>query len=608
MCGIAGIFDFRKNIDPLRVKKMTDSIAWRGPDGEGLWQSPSKKLVLGHRRLSIIDLSEAGAQPMHYMNRYSIVFNGELYNYKELRKDLKALGLKFISDSDTEVVLAAFHHHRENCLKFFDGMFAFALWDEQEKKLFCARDRFGEKPFFYQHHSGHDFRFASEMKALMIEQKPVVNQKMLFRYMAYNVSQNPSDQSETFFESIFKLEPAHYLMIDETGSVEKKCYWKIDLKKQIDISIEAAEKKFSELFFQSVERRLRADVPIGSSLSGGVDSSSVVCTIGKLNGENPFPQNTFSARFHDKNFDEGKHMDEVAAHTPLQRYDVWLDENVMFDDLQKVIYHTEEPLSNSSPLAQWKVMQLAKEKNVTVLLDGQGADETLAGYLHFFRPYFAELFLSDKKKYRDQLLQYQKLREVEFDSTGKFEWQVRFRKLFSWLGNLRRKFSTPDYLQMLHPEFVSKHKSTSPPFHFFVSLNESLKFFSTQFGLEKLLTYADRNSMAHSREIRLPFLSHELVEFIFSLPTEMKMKDGRTKFILRQSMEGIIPKSIAWRIDKLGYQPPINTWLQQPRAQQLAAESRDFLVQKNLIRKNCSVKNREWMLINAATFLKAFEQ
>ncbi len=608
MCGIAGIFDFKNKVDALRIKKMTDAIAWRGPDGEGNWLSPDGKLCLGHRRLSIIDLSERAGQPMHYINRYTLVFNGELYNYKELRADLIKLGLHFQTDSDTEVVLAAFHQYRENCLQHFDGMFAFALWDELEKKLFCARDRFGEKPFFYQYNGGNSFQFASEMKALMIEHKPEVNRKMLFNYMAYNVSQNPTNKSETFFKNIFKLEPAHYLFIAKAGQIEKKCYWKIDARKQIKISEEEAEKKFCKLFFQSVERRLRSDVPIGSSLSGGLDSSSLVCAIGKLNGENPFPQNTFSARFHDSNFDEGKFIDEVAARTPLNKHEVWVNEEVLFADLQNVIYHIEEPLSNSSPLAQWKVMQLAKEKNVTVLLDGQGADETLAGYLHFFKPYFAELFFSDKKKYREQLLQYKKLRVVDFDADGKFESGIKFRKFFALLGKIRRRISTPSYLNFLNEDFIRENRNENPPFKVFTKLNDSLKFFSTEFGLEKLLTYADRNSMAFSREIRLPFLSHELVDFIFSLPIEMKINNGWTKFILRKSMEEIIPETIAWRIDKLGYQPPINAWLQQPKAQQMIIEAKDFLVEKKLIRKNTEIKGREWMLLNTALFLKAFNQ
>lgn len=606
MCGISGIFNFNGDVDVDSVKKMTDVLHYRGPDGEGLWLSENKKLCLGHRRLSIIDLSDQASQPMHYLNRYSITFNGEIYNYKELRTDLIKRGLKFNSESDTEVVLAAFHIYREKCLDQFDGMFAFALWDNEEKKLFCARDRFGEKPFFYHFEKGENIRFASEMKALLIEIKPELNRKMMFYFMAYNVTQNPADQSETFFRNIYKLEPAHYLFIDESGSFEKKRYWNIDLDKQIKISEEEAEKKFRALFYQSIERRLRSDVPIGSSLSGGLDSSAVVCAINEINRGNRNAQNTFSARFYDPDFDEGEYIDGIANHIPINKYDVWMHEDALFTDLQNVIYHVEEPLTGSSPLAQWKVFQLAKEKKVTVLLDGQGADEILGGYLHFFRPYFTELYLSDKKEYKKQLNNYKKLRGVDFDSHLKFEQRIKFGKLFSRLGRIRRKISTPKYLNFLNTEFTNQNKTNDPPFRVFNKLNDSLKFFSTEFGLEKLLTYADRNSMAFSREIRLPYISHELVEFIFSLPNNMKIHDGWTKYILRKSMHDIIPEFITWRVNKLGYQPPIESWLKLPKAQQMASDAKNFLVEKNLIKNNCKIIGREWMLINAAEFLKTF--
>ncbi len=606
MCGIAGVFNFSESVESAEVKKMTDVMHYRGSDGEGNWVSNDKKLCLGHRRLSIIDLTERGAQPMHYLGRYTIVFNGELYNYKELRTELLKLGFQFQSDSDTEVILAAYHQYREKCLQQFDGMFAFALWDNEEKKLFCARDRFGEKPFFYQFEKENFFRFASEMKALLLNQKKTVNRRMLFNFMAYNVTQNPENQSETFFENVFKLEPSHYLIIDESGNAEKKRYWTIDPNKQINISLEEAEKRFQELFYRSVERRLRSDVPIGSSLSGGLDSSAVVCAINKVNRGNQNAQNTFSARFYDPDFDEGEYIDGIAAHIPINKYDVWMNEDVLFTDLQNVIYHVEEPLTSASPLAQWKVFQLAKEKKVTVLLDGQGADEILGGYLHFFRPYFTELYFSDKKEYKKQLNNYKKLRGFDFDPYSKFERRIKFGKLFNRLGRIRRKISTPGHLKFLNTEFLNQNKTNDLPFRVFNKLNDSLKFFSTEFGLEKLLTYADRNSMAFSRETRLPYLSHELVEFIFSLPNNMKIHDGWTKYILRKSMQDIIPEFITWRVNKLGYQPPIENWLKLPKAQQMASDAKDFLVEKNLIKNNCEITGREWMLINAAGFLKAF--
>ncbi len=607
MCGIAGIYNLNKNIEIAIVKKMTDAIASRGPDGEGHWISEDKKICLGHRRLSIIDLSDGAAQPMHYLNRYTISFNGELYNYIELRDKLKKLGLKFYTQSDTEVVLAAFHQYKENCLQYFDGMFAFALWDNVEKKLFCARDRFGEKPFFYQYEQGNYFRFASEIKSLRTFEKTDFNRKMLFRYMVYNVAQNPADITETFFTGVFSLAPAHYLFIREGLIIENHCYWRINQEEQIDISLLEAEVKFKELFFNSVKRRLRSDVPVGSSLSGGLDSSSVVCAINELNENNLYPQNTFSARFFDSNLDEGKHINEVANFVPLNKFETWIHEGILFDEIRDVIYHIEEPLLSSSPLAQWSVMKLAKEKKVTVLLDGQGADEVLGGYMHFFRPYFAELFLSNRQEFKKQLEKYKDLRGNEFKVTYRFKLESRFRKVFEILGKMRRLFSTPDYMEFLHPDFIKNFKKIPPPFKSFNQLKDSLNFFTTEFGLEKLLSYADRNSMAFSRETRLPFLSHELVEFIFSLPNNMKINNGWTKYILRKSMEDYIPKSIAWRVDKIGFEAPTDTWLIHPKAKQLIYESKIYLEEKKLIKKDIKIKGREWMLINTALFLQTFD-
>ncbi len=609
MCGIAGIFNFQNEVDSARVKKMTDTISYRGPDGEGNWLSPNKKLCLGHRRLSIIDLSERGAQPMHYMNRYTITFNGEIYNYIELRETLKNQGMIFHSDSDTEVILASYHLYKEKCLEKFDGMFAFAIWDNEEQKLFCARDRFGEKPFFFEYEKGNFFRFASEVKSLLTQSdRAQINRKMLFYYLAYNVTQNPFNLSETFFTNIHKLENAHYLIINRDGTLEKKCYWKIDMNKGLSISDNEAEEKFRELFFQSIKRRLRSDVPVGSSLSGGVDSTAVVCAINNLNKENPFPQNTFTARFYDPVFDEGKYIDEVASFIPIKREETWIDESAIPNELAKLIFHIEAPMSGSSPIAQWNVMKLAKEKNVTVLLDGQGADEVLAGYLHFFRPYFAELLLTDKKNYTEQLLRYKLLHKKDFDVSGNFETRVKYRNIISNLGRLKRKFVKPSHLNFIDNDFFNEFRYEAPPFVFFTSLNESLNFFSTEYGLEKLLTYADRNSMAFSREVRLPFLSHELVEFIFSLPTDFKIRNGWTKYILRKSMENNMPKDIAWRVDKLGYQPPIDTWLKHSDAQKMALDARHFLVDKKLIKKETVTSGREWTIMNAAIFMQTFDK
>jgi len=602
MCGIAGIWDFNSAVTISHIKQMTDVLAHRGPDGEGLWSSADGKLALGHRRLSIIDLSEKGVQPMHYAERYTLTYNGEIYNYTELKESLLKKGYAFRTNTDSEVLLAAYHEYKEDCLKYFDGMFAFAIWDAVTETLFCARDRFGEKPFYYIHEKQHSFRFASEMKALWADGvSKDLNQKMLFYYLAYNVVENPYDKSETFYRNISRLEAAHYLLLQKDGTLVKKRYWQIDSSLKSELRDENAAERFRELFFLSIGRRLRADVPVGSSLSGGLDSSSVVCAIHQVNEKKLFSQNTFSARFKDDALDEGKYMDEISAVTDTHRHDVWVDEQTLLNNLDKVLYHQEEPMADASPLAQWCVMHLAKEKGVTVLLDGQGADEVLAGYTHFFRPYFSELFLTDKTKFRKELVAYAQLRGQPFDATISFRMHAYFPSTFRTIGKWRRQLSTPGYLSFLSPEFVTEFKNEPPPFSVFNSLNESLLYFTTIYGLEKLLRYADRNSMAASREVRLPFLSHELVEYIFSLPASCKIHNGWTKFILRSSMANILPASITWRVGKLGYQPPFNSWLKQKDVAERVSDSSSELYRKHFLRQPVIVEGKEWQILNVAT-------
>ena len=279
MCGIAGIISANHNlVSKQRLAAMTQALAHRGPDGEQHYINSSGNAGLGHRRLSIIDLSEAAAQPMHYASRYTIVHNGEIYNYKELRETLRQKGYVFQTQSDTEVILAAYDCYGEQCLPYFDGMFAFAIWDEKEQELFAARDRFGEKPFFF-FIDDEQFVFASEIKALWqagVEKK--MNEKMLFNYLTLGYTLNPGNQQETFFSSIQKLPARHFLKYKLHGhQLSLEMYWDIDAatttQQQSD---DEAIARFKQLFTNSVAVRLRSDVPLGSSLSGGLDSSSVL--------------------------------------------------------------------------------------------------------------------------------------------------------------------------------------------------------------------------------------------------------------------------------------------------------------------------------------------
>jgi asparagine synthase (glutamine-hydrolysing) len=607
MCGIAGILMFNGQlVTSSQLKVMTDSLAHRGPDGEGSWLSESNSLGLGHRRLSIIDLSEKAAQPMHYFDRYSIVFNGEIYNYIELRDELRKSGYAFTTQSDTEVLLAAYDKYGTEMFQRLDGMFAFAIWDEKQKKLFCARDRFGEKPFYFFYEKGNRFVFASEMKAIFkTGVTKIFNNHMLYNFLVHHLEENPFDRSETFFETIFSLEPAHYLEISQDGTFHKQQYWQLKATINESITVEEAENKFTELFDLSIKRRLRSDVPVGSSLSGGIDSSAVVCSLYKFRDSNSSTQNTFSARFFDPLKDEGSYMKMVINATLVIPHEVWIDEQILIDDMEKICYYQEEPFGSASILAQWKVMQLAKQENVTVLLDGQGADEILAGYVHFFRPYFTELYLHDPKRLKQELKKYKELRGTNFDLDIKFKLNARFPDLMMLPGVMKRKLINPNYCKFMSKDFLHAFKNEAQPFTLSQSLNDALLYSSTTYGLDRLLRFADRNAMAFGREVRLPFLFHELVEFVFTLPPSFKIYNGWTKYILRKSMEKRLPSDITWRVSKLGYEPPQDIWLKRLHIAERIRNSREFLIDEKILNPRFANMADDWMCLVTAAFLRS---
>lgn len=605
MCGIAGIF----NLDGRRVEKsqlqiMSDSIYHRGPDGDGFWINSDVEVGFGHRRLSILDLSSAGEQPMHYRNQYTITFNGEIYNYLEVKERLISEGHKFVSDTDTEVLLTLYSDKGERCLEYLDGMFAFAIWDNKEQKLFCARDRFGEKPFYYHYVPGKSFMFASEMKALMVAGvEKRIERHMLFNYLAYDVIEDPFDKQKTFFEDIHKLEAAHYISINKKSGLTKKRYWKQPdlLNINYNISFEDANQKFKHLFETSVKRRLRSDVAVGSSLSGGLDSSSIVCTIAKFISSSSQGIQTFSARFHDKNLDEGGFIEKVIAKTNATPHYTWPEADQMVKDIDSLFYHQEEPFTTASIFAQWEVMKLAKKHKVIVLLDGQGADEILAGYNHYMQPFLSDLYRNNKAAFREQVKKYDEMFHRKYPITFRFKAEAYIPEFLRTIGKMRRLFTVPEYLKYFHPDFISQYKTRVPPFKRFNTLNEALGFATFDYGLEKLLRFSDRNAMAHSREVRLPFLNHELVEFVFSLPPSFKIHNGWRKRILRTSMEDILPKEIAWRIGKIGYEAPQKDWMQHPVLLERVRNAKKKLVKENIVVESESLD--PWKLLMAERLL-----
>jgi asparagine synthase (glutamine-hydrolysing) len=631
MCGIAGIINpqLRQSAEgeeehsllKRRLQQMTNSIQHRGPDGEGFWINPSGIAGLGHRRLAIIDLSDAAAQPMNYLNRYTIIHNGEIYNYIELKEELQKKGYFFRTSSDTEVIAAAYDHYEDECVDHFDGMFAFAIWDEKEQELFAARDRFGEKPFYYSF-NGREFVFVSEIKALWaagIEKKS--NLQMLFNFITIGYTDNPGRPEETFFENVFKLPAASTLYYTpSTNELVVEKYWDIDPAIQNKtIKDNEAIEQFNHLFSVSVKRRLRSDVPIGTSLSGGLDSSSVVATASALTTHRHpersegSPLTSFTAIFPGFDKDESAFAMQVAKQFNLQPQTIEISVDDLVNDWEKFLHHQEEPFGSASAYAQYKVFELAKKHNIKVLLDGQGADETLAGYSKYYKWYWQELF-QKRKLIGSKELKAAKEMEVE----EKFTYKNIIAALVPDIASviLERQYLVNALRhEDLTKEFVrlqSKEAYYSTPVNF--NLNGVLYFNTCIHGLEELLRNGDRNSMAHGREVRLPFLNHELVEFIFSLPSHFKIRNAWTKWILRQTMAQQLPNDIVWRKKKIGFEPPQKKWMEDGRVQDMVHEARKKLVNEKILKPeilNRSVtatssheaSNDDWRYLAAAPYI-----
>jgi asparagine synthase (glutamine-hydrolysing) len=621
MCGIAGIIKFNSTVRVEEVKNMTDSIRHRGPDGEGCWISSNGKAGLGHRRLSIIDLSDAGAQPMLSAdNRFSIVFNGEIYNYIEIKKQLIKEGHAFHTSTDTEVLLTLYSIKGADCLQDLDGMFAFAIWDEKEQTLFCARDRFGEKPFYYHYIQGKLFVFASEIKSLHAYGIPLEfhPHRVGWYFNDKYALNNPKKQNETFYKDIQKLEAGYYATVNNDLTLVKKKYWDIDVNNiNFSITLDEAKEQFSSLFHQSIQRRLRSDVPVGTSLSGGLDSSSVVCVIADLLQNTGGSQKTFSARFKNYDKDEGAFIEEVIKGKALQAYYTWPDGEDLFSAFEQFLYHQEEPVGTANQFSQWEVMKLAKKENVTVLLDGQGADEIVTGYKHYFDIYLKELHKSFPNRFQKELDGY----VTNINSQYQFTPEQNIQKplsskakelVYPFYAHLVKPFRPvrKNYSGLMDPDYgVQAYNSHYYYYDYNQGLNQGLYNDAKNGKLEDLLRYGDKNSMAHSREVRLPFLSHELVEFVFSLPPWFKIHDGWSKFILRDALKDLLPPKIAWRKDKIGYQTPQERWLNKDRFQDLLQESIKTLEEKNIVNKKRSadeIKNCGWQLINIAGLVKTF--
>jgi len=590
MCGIAGILSLKKNSSLQQIETATAILQHRGPEEKNIWLNEERNVAFGHNRLGVIDLSEAASQPMHYMDRYTIIHNGEIYNYREIKKALEQKGYSFNSQSDTEVIVAAYHAFGEDCLQGFDGMFAFAIWDATEKKLFAARDRFGEKPFYF-FYDKKTFAFASEMKGLwQMGISMEVNNAMLYNFLTIGYTSNPSEPSETFYKNLQNLPAASYLIYDlHKNEVQVKNYWKIYPEENKTITDKAAIEQIDTLLNESIKKRLRSDVAIGTSLSGGLDSSAIIAYCEKMTAEQ-YTHKCFTAVFDGFEKNEEQYAKIIAQKFNLQHFTVSIKQEEVTSLMKKLMWYHEIPIGSASALAQYKVYQTAKENGVTVLLDGQGADEIFGGYHKYYKWYWQELYRSKRLGKRNEIAAAKALGIKErfalqnkaaalFPEFAASMLQTRKAKLAFRNGNLNRDFAFANKRDLYY----------STPTNF--DLNGALYFNSFVYGLGELLHLADRSSAAHATEIRLPFLNHKLVEFLFTLPPNFKIRDGWTKWILRKTAEPLLPKDIVWRKDKIGFEVPQKLLMQNTGVQEAIQEGKKILVDKQIL--NATVLNKK---------------
>ncbi|MBI5403530.1 MAG: asparagine synthase (glutamine-hydrolyzing) [Ignavibacteriae bacterium] len=558
MCGICGILNYNgKPAEEITVRNMMNEIRHRGPDDEGIFTEGNTGL--GFVRLSILDLSDSGHQPMHDKSgRYVMIYNGEVYNYIEIRELLVAKGYVFNSSGDSEVVLNSYIEWGRNCLDRFNGMFSLVIYDREKKKLFAARDRFGIKPFYYFSDS-NSFIFGSEICAVkrVIGKKILQNDSAIFDYIVFN----RTDQTEeTFFKEIKKLQHGSYIEIEDNIFKTGKWY---NLKDNLGKPFKDAD-EFRELLSSSIGLRLRSDVPVGVCLSGGLDSSAIVSLL--LRDYNKNDINTFSAIYEKEGhrFDESGFIYEYRDKVK-NMYFTSPTSDSLINDLDNFIKAHNEPVTSTSHYAQFKVMELAKS-NVVVTLDGQGADELLAGYHYFFGIFFKELLKSAKVfRLTSEIFNYLRIHK---DLYGIKSFLYFLAPAFL---KTKARVNEKGYLAKSFPEKFQGENTIVENIYGSGSIYEAL-INHFEYKLEHLLKWEDRNSMWYSLEARVPFLDYRFVEKTLSMNSDMKIRKGMTKYLLRESMRNILPEKIRMRKDKIGFNTPEDVWFRTDKFRKLICE------------------------------------
>lgn len=556
MCGISLAIN-RKNVpvQPARIKAMNDKVSHRGPDDEGFYLGHN--FALGHRRLSILDLSPAGHQPMQWKHWW-ITFNGEVYNYVELREELKALGHTFRSGTDTEVIVAAYEQWGTDAFARFNGMWSFAIYDEQKNEIVCSRDHFGIKPFYFAQ-TPQWFLAGSEIKQFTAFEdfQPVLDKAVAVNFLTGGLL-NYSDK--TFFSGVGELRPGHYLRYDLATHKYTVTRW-YDLaaaSKHVHDSLDTSIAKVRELFVDSVRIRMRSDVTVGSCLSGGIDSSSMVSVIHSANLANGNFA-TVTSCYEDRQYDEQKFSDEVTRSTGYKAVKVYPDLNHLWDQghFDKMLYHQDQPFSTASHYSEFNVFRTAKQNEMIVMLDGQGSDEYLCGYGEFFVARVRELLRGLRFRGAWRLL---KAKAGHRGISGATELKSFIRTAYVFpLIKFGKKLAGRKEYPWLSEGWNTLAKTNAPKFDEKdirqLSLSE-IEYSSIPYQLHS----EDRNSMMFSIESRLPFLDPRLVEYAIGLPSGYKLKDGYTKFVLREAIPEL-PEPIRFRKDKMGFVAPDAPWI-----------------------------------------------
>ncbi len=596
MCGISGIV-YKKNIkiNPDEIKRINRLVDHRGPDGEGYYFGDN--FSLGHRRLSIFDLSEKAHQPMAFKDKYQIIFNGAIYNYLELKNQLKDLGYHFTSKSDTEVILASYDYWGEQCVDMLNGMWAFTIFNKSKNILFCSRDRFGIKPFYFSE-TDERFIFGSEIKQILSFVDSKLNKQILVDYLCSGYEDH---NNETFFKNIYKLEQSHNLIYDlSSHNFEIKKYYDLIIDQEIEsYSQKDAFIAYKNALSKSLELRNRSDVKLGTCLSGGIDSS-IIAAKSSMKYDSIDQFNAINAKSTEPKIDESSFAKIVSNKFNLKLSMVQPTYTDFIDSVDDLVYKMDEPFGTPSNFMQYYVFKKAKEIGCKVMLDGQGADETMLGYERYIPSillnkgnYFINLLRSKSRLSKFKLLLY----TIYFKNA--------FIKIF--IIAIRYRFLKKEALNRVNRSLLKNFAKS------YNNIKEMQIKEIMSLQLPHLLKYEDRSSMANSIEARVPFIDHNVVEIAISMNDDFKIKDGKTKYFLRLILDELGLPEISQRTDKIGFWAPSNKLLSK-----FSKEIIDEIKNSKIVNIFCDTDkiekkyykindNFKWKLYNIAKWEKLFK-